>query len=427
MSNEEMKPTNDKRSHTIPLMPRLRFPEFRSAGAWKPVELSPFLRELSKRVPSSTKLPIYSSSRNGLQLQKEYFDDRELFNEGEYGVVPTGHFVYRHMSDDGTFKFNINRFGRSIAVSKEYPVFSVEQIDSNFLQYLLNEGGEFKEFAIAQKKGGTRTRLYLKVLRTFSPHLPLYEEQKRIADCLSSIDDVIVKETQKLDALKAHKKGLMQQFFPAEGEATPCLRFPKFRGAVGWKKQKVSEILKRISKPVKIERDRMYTQIGIRSHGKGIFHKDVVSGTDLGNKKVYYIQNDCFILNIVFAWEQAVAVTTENESGMIASHRFPMYKSLSNKADVNFIKYFFMTNKGKELLGVASPGGAGRNKTLGQKEFENLELLIPGDMKEQTKISDCLSSIADLIELQTQKLDRLKAHKKGLMQQLFPDLDEAEE
>ena len=110
---------------------------------------------------------------------------------------------------------------------------------------------------------------------------------------------------------------------------------------------------------------------------------------------------------------------------MIASHRFPMYVAKTNKSDVNYIKYFFLTGKGKHLLGLASPGGAGRNKTLGQKEFDKLELLLPEKVEEQTRIAECLSSLDALINAQTQKIETLKTHKQGLMQQLFPSSNEA--
>jgi len=127
-----------------------------------------------------------------------------------------------------------------------------------------------------------------------------------------------------------------------------------------------------------------------------------------------------FVVNIVFAWEQAVAVTGAAENGMIASHRFPMYAAKSKKADVDFIRYFFLTPSGKHLLWLASPGGAGRNKTLGQKEFEKLHIPCPDDVKEQQKIATCLSTIDELIDLQTEKTNTLKTHKTALMQQLFP-------
>lgn len=110
---------------------------------------------------------------------------------------------------------------------------------------------------------------------------------------------------------------------------------------------------------------------------------------------------------------------------MIASHRFPMYKAIPHRSNINYILYFFLTKAGKDLLWLASPGGAGRNKTLGQKEFENLEFFLPEQVEEQTKIADFLSSIDELITAKTLKIEALKAHKKGLMQQLFPSADEA--
>jgi type I restriction enzyme S subunit len=110
---------------------------------------------------------------------------------------------------------------------------------------------------------------------------------------------------------------------------------------------------------------------------------------------------------------------------MIASHRFPMFRG-RNKTSVEFVKHFFLTNKGKFLLGLASPGGAGRNRTLGQKEFENLEFHVPLDSDEQVLIADCLSALDTLIAAHTQKLDILNTHKKGLMQGLFPSASEVE-
>lgn len=328
------------------------------------------------------------------------------------------------MSDDGLFKFNINNTGGDIAVSKEYPVFSTKGLNSVFLLAKLNDGLDFKQFALSQKAGGTRTRLYFSRLCEWRTLLPSPAEQQKIADCLSSLDELITAETQKLGALKTHKKGLMQQLFPREGETVPRLRFPEFREAGEWQKRKVSDLLIKSVRPVDVDVETTYQEIGIRSHGKGIFHKELVCGKALGDKRVFWVEDDAFVVNIVFAWEQAVAVTSAAEKGMIASHRFPMYVAQKGKSDVDFIRYFFLTKKGKELLEIASPGGAGRNKTLGQKDFENLEFLSPENVEEQAEIARCLSSLDNLITAQSQKIAALKTHKQSLMQQLFPVLDE---
>jgi type I restriction enzyme S subunit len=186
-----------------------------------------------------------------------------------------------------------------------------------------------------------------------------------------------------------------------------------------WEFVKVKNVLKRIRNAVDVQPDSLYRQIGIRSHGKGIFYKEVVSGAELGNKSVFWIEPDCFIVNIVFAWEMAVAKTTVSESGMIASHRFPMYKVKKNKLDLDYITYFFKSSLGKELLGLASPGGAGRNKTLGQHEFSELEIPIPKRVSEQQKIAAILTACDKGIALQQKMIIEKKAQKKCLMQKLL--------
>jgi type I restriction enzyme S subunit len=129
---------------------------------------------------------------------------------------------------------------------------------------------------------------------------------------------------------------------------------------------------------------------------------------------------NAFVVNIIFAWEQAVASTTAAEEGMIASHRFPMYLGKPGRCDVRFLKHVFLTPQGKHLLGVASPGGAGRNRTLGQTEFEKIEVVLPDRPEEQTKIADFIAATDARIDAEAEKLAALKMHKTGLMQQLFP-------
>jgi len=293
-----------------------------------------------------------------------------------------------------------------------------------FLSYYLN--GPLRKSIARVAQGDSVVHLYPYQIEKLPIAVPGINEQQKIADCLSSLDELISAEAQALAALKTLKKGLMQMLFPREGETVPRLRFPEFREAGEWKKRKISDLLGRSMRPVDVDADATYREIGIRSHGKGLFHKEPVSGKALGDKRVFWVEENAFVANIVFAWEQAVAVTSVAEKGMIASHRFPMYLARKGKSDVDFIKYFFLTKKGKELLGIASPGGAGRNKTLGQKDFENLEFLSPEHVEEQAEIARCLSSLDKLITTQGQEIDALKMHKKGLMQQLFPELGEVQ-
>lgn len=196
----------------------------------------------------------------------------------------------------------------------------------------------------------------------------------------------------------------------------PKLRFKEFDG--DWNKQRLDSFLEKISNPVDVIADQQYTQIGIRSHGKGIFHKDSIDGKGLGNKRVFWVEPNALVVNIVFAWERAIAVTSEAEKGMIASHRFPMYLPKNNLSNVNFLRYLFVTNRGQSYLELASPGGAGRNKTLGQSNFAELNIDLPA-VEEQTKIAFFLSVVDKKISQLTQKNELLSQYKQGMMQKLF--------
>lgn len=188
---------------------KIRLPGF--AGEWRHQEIGQYLEEGSSRVSAPTELPIYTSSRAGLKPQEEYYGGRTVTNEGEYGVVPNNCFVFRHMSDDGLFVFHINQTGGDIAVSKEYPVFRAVNLDRHFLLAKLNHGPDFRAFAVTQKAGGTRTRLYFSKLRLWKTLLPPMPEQQAIAAVLNTAGQEIALLTRKLDALRRQKKGLMQQ------------------------------------------------------------------------------------------------------------------------------------------------------------------------------------------------------------------------
>jgi len=185
-----------------------------------------------------------------------------------------------------------------------------------------------------------------------------------------------------------------------------------------WKVVELGDLLEKINRPVDVVPDYEYREIGIRSHGKGLFHKEPVKGSDLGNKSVFWVEVDCLIINIVFAWEQAVGITTTQEKGMIASHRFPMWQSKGN-VDLNYLLKVFLTPFGRHLLELASPGGAGRNRTLGHDSFNKIPVCIPSNIKEQQKIVKILSTWDKAIELKERLIFEKKQQKKWLMQNLL--------
>ena len=194
----------------------------------------------------------------------------------------------------------------------------------------------------------------------------------------------------------------------------PTIRFPEFKDL--WNNHKIEDMFDRVGTPVDLDDTQTYREIGIRSHGKGIFHKDETTASEIGNKRVFWVEPNCFVVNIVFAWERAVAKTTDAESGMIASHRFPMYKVLNNSLD--YIVDFFKTEKGRQVLQMASPGGAGRNKTLNQKFFLNSKVYLPS-LKEQLIISRFIALIENRIETQIKIIEDLVLQKKYIISSLL--------
>ena len=244
--------------------------------------------------------------------------------------------------------------------------------------------------------------------------LPSVEEQQKIADFLSSVDKKISLLKEKHALLTQYKKGAMQKLFKQE------IRFKDENNNdfPEWKTERIDYFVERCSNPVKVENDATYREIGVRSHGKGIFHKEPITGTELGGKRVFWVHPDAFVVNIVFAWEHAVAKTSDAENGFIASHRFPMYLPKCNRVDLRFFTLFFKSKRGKYLLELASPGGAGRNKTLGQSNFAELKVAFP-DIREQKRIADFHDALDRKLEKIQQQIELTQTFKKGLLQQMF--------
>ena len=218
------------------LQPKLRFKGF--ADPWQQRKLGEVINEYVDFAVNEINLPVATSSRSGLHLQSDYFDGGHTGIDSSltFRRVPEGYITYRHMSDDSIFHFNENRLGRTVLVSKEYPVFSCTTlIDQSFLLNVLNYSADFRAFAIRQKKGGTRTRLYFSVLQNFIVSLPTIAEQARIGEFFRVLDDLIAAAKKKADLLKLKKRYYLQAIFSQQ------LRFKGFTEP--WQQRKLGELL----------------------------------------------------------------------------------------------------------------------------------------------------------------------------------------
>lgn len=163
--------------------------------------------------------------------------------------------------------------------------------------------------------------------------------------------------------------------------------------SAAWPTAPMGEIAPLVRRPVQPEADQLYREIGLRSFGKGVFHKAPTTGLDIGGKRVFAVEPGDLLFNIVFAWEGAIAVATESERGMIGSHRFLTCVADNTKADARFLSYWFTHAEGRERLLRASPGGAGRNRTLGVEKLAAIHVPLP-PLHEQRRIVARIEALA---------------------------------
>jgi type I restriction enzyme S subunit len=157
-----------------------------------------------------------------------------------------------------------------------------------------------------------------------------------------------------------------------------------------------------------------YEEVGVRSFGRGIFHKEPISGAELGNKRVFEIHPGDLVLSNVFAWEGAIALAAEAERGRIGSHRFMTYVADRTIADESYLRYFFLSEPGLALIRKASPGSAGRNRTLAIDRFEALTIPLP-DAREQRRVAHGLDQALRALATVTEAFDRADALRSAIL------------
>lgn len=238
------------------------------------------------------------------------------------------------------------------------------------------------------------------------PQLP---EQQKIAAILTTWDKSISTTQSIVDELKLRNKGLAQQLL------TGKKRLKEFNGE--WKKKHLSYFIDYSPRPTE-KPDDNYLALGLRSHGKGIFHKPDFDPDTIAMETLYVVKENDLVVNITFAWEHAIAVANKIDEGGLVSHRFPTYTFIEENSDSNYFKFFVLQPYFKYLLELISPGGAGRNRVMSKKDFIKLEIKAP-EKKEQIEIAKILVEADQELKLFEQKLVILKEQKKGLMQKLL--------
>ncbi len=415
------------------VVPPLRFPEFQDTEGWEIKELG----KVSDVRDGTHDSPKFFSTGKPLITSKNLLSDGALNLEN---VSFISHQDYEQINkrsqvDIGDILFGmIGTIGNPVMVKSEgFAIKNVALIKqqtellNTFFVHFLNSEYIAKKFDILNT-GNTQKFIALGVLRSLEVLIPKPAEQQKIAACLTSIDTLLTAQSDKLAALKGHKKGLMQQLFPAEGETVPRLRFAEFRDTEGWEEMTLFDL-------------------AINGFSNGVFNDPKKVGT--GYKLINVL--DMFIETSVNENKLSLVAISETEflknkvefgdvfftrSSLVAAGiaHSNIYLGTSNditfdghlirlRPDTSivlpvFLHYLVKTSNARSQM--IAKGKTATMTTIGQADIASVNIKIPF-IPEQQRIADCLSSLDALITSASDKLDVLKVHKKGLMQQLFPN------
>lgn len=290
----------------------------------------------------------------------------------------------------------------------------VEQCYSFWKYYIPRERTMRPVLVNATKSGTMMNELVVDDLMKESIPAPGLTEQERIGALFSRLDNLITLHQREHDRLIDVRTSLMQKMFPGPGEDTPKIRFSEFSGA--WRVHKLGDLVTRYDHRVPTPNDG-YTRLGVRSFARGTFLEKVPADQAIGETELREVGANNLIVNIVFAWEQAIAITSEPDTVALVSHRFPQFSFNEGQCPA-FYRYALLDPRFKHHLWLASPSGAGRNKTLRIDEMLDYEILVP-DESEQRAIARFFKNLDQSIEARRCECDALVHAKSALIQKMF--------
>ncbi len=417
-------------------IPKLRFPEFKDSGEWVENNISQLGETINGL--SGKKGDDFGSGSPYVQYKQVF--DKNYIDFSHCGKVIIGKNEKQNKLQKGDILFTTSSetpnevgFASVIISQPNEPTYlnsfcfilrpnSLDNLEPNFSRYLFHSKIYRKKVnAIAQ--GAIRYNLSKKAFLQITLPIPNPKEQQKIASFLSNLDELIEAHKQKLELLKRHKKGLMQNLFPQEGEKVPKLRFPEFKDSGEWVEKKLGELLKsfklggnysnsekRTSKPL--------MKMGNIGRGNFILNKILyIEETEIADEGDIMKAGDLF-LNTRNTLDLVGKVAIWREELPLAYYNSNLMRL--NFDNNYFMNYWFNFDKGiKELKKYAT--GTTSVAAIYTKDLLKLKLFVPNE-QEQQKIASCLSSISEIITAEAEMIEQLERHKKGLMQGLFPQL-----
>lgn len=410
-------------------LPRLRFPEFLGAEAWtfQPLE------NLAKRSTRKNKNGVLTrvltnSAEHGVVDQREFFD-QDIANHGNldgYYIVELGAYVYnpRISANAPVGPISKNKLGVGV-MSPLYTVFNFNNSSNDFYAHYFKSTHWHHYMRQSSSTGARHDRMSITndaFMRLPLP-VPMPMEQQKIADCLSSLDDLISAITRKLAQLRAYKKGLLQQVFPAKNEALPNFRFPEFRGKAIWKKRTLADILQEHGKK-STGREEVYS---VSVH-KGLVNQVEHLGRSFSASSTAHY-NRVIPGDVVYTksptgdFPLGVIKQSKLDFDVIVSPLYGVFSPETKALGALLDAYFDSPETAFAYLEPLAQKGAKNTININNARFLSGSLSFPVEEAEQKRIADFLGSTDELISAVTQRLVAVKALKKGLMQQLFPRVD----
>jgi restriction endonuclease S subunit len=392
------------------LVPKLRFPEFRGAEGWTPSVLAKACNMQAGKFIAASNI----SERNQMGLFPCYGGN----GLRGYTETHTHNGTYPLIGRQGALCGNVRLVNEQFHATEHAVVATPRTgINVGWLYYsldLLN----LNRFATGQAQPGLSVDVLENVALAISP---LGAEQQKIADCLSSLDELIAAQARKVEALKTHKKGLMQQLFPGEGETQPRLRFPEFQNAGDWVDQTVGDFGKVVTGNTPSTAQPSF-------YGGSI---PFVSPADISDLRFvdqtkttltpegYAETRPIRAGSVLFVCiGSTIGKVAQNVNNCATNQQINAVIPSSKHSDA-FV-YFALSLASERIAGLA---GRQAVPIINKSLFSSVRILAP-KLPEQQRIALCFGSLDSLITAEIQKLEVLKIHKKGLMQQLFPFLEQ---
>ena len=291
-------------------------------------------------------------------------------------------------------------------VTNDFPLFWInrDRLEPPFLSWLSKTKG-FVELC-QRASEGTTNRVRLKEERFLALEIPLppLSEQRRIVARIEELAGLI----GEARILREREEEEMRQLLIGE-----FLQITK-----NAPRKVMREIAPLVRRPIEVETTSLYPELGIRSFGKGTFHKPALSGFELGGKRIFRIEPGDLLFSNVFAWEGAVAVAEPKDTGRYGSHRFISCVTKEGEITARFLCFYFLTNEGLELIRAGSPGGAGRNRTLGLDALSNIRVSVPS-YELQTRIDALQAEVDNFNRLQTKTTAEFDALLPAIFDRTF--------